>query len=226
MTAPPTRALLFSLFLSLATSSLFSWQLPSSLVYREGNTIHRFHILGEGGGYRILLESEGSGSKVSQIYKTDALLRTLRWELDSPGEGTRILCERVGDSLRLKGLYKGEKVEKEMAIDSRSWNQLFHLGLLPFVLSRERETVFWSVGVNGPGAMKAGKVKATKRSREKILSLGQSVETLRVEMSLTGLLSLFWKGDYWYSLSEGLFLRYGKRSGKEGSGAMELIEGR
>jgi len=226
VTAPPTRALLFSLFLSLATSSLFSWQLPSSLVYREGNTIHRFHILGEGGGYRILLESEGSGSKVSQIYKTDALLRTLRWELDSPGEGTRILCERVGDSLRLKGLYKGEKVEKEMAIDSRSWNQLFHLGLLPFVLSRERETVFWSVGVNGPGAMKAGKVKATKRSREKILSLGQSVETLRVEMSLTGLLSLFWKGDYWYSLSEGLFLRYGKRSGKEGSGAMELIEGR
>ena len=226
MTAPPTRALLFSLFLSLATSSLFSWQLPSSLVYREGNTIHRFHILGEGGGYRILLESEGSGSKVSQIYKTDALLRTLRWELDSPGEGTRILCERVGDSLRLKGLYKGEKVEKEMAIDSRSWNQLFHLGLLPFVLSRERETVFWSVGINGPGAMKAGKVKATKRSREKILSLGQSVETLRVEMSLTGLLSLFWKGDYWYSLSEGLFLRYGKRSGKEGSGAMELIEGR
>ena len=226
MTAPPTRALLFSLFLSLATSSLFSWQLPSSLVYREGNTIHRFHILGEGGGYRILLESEGFGSKVSQIYKTDALLRTLRWELDSPGEGTRILCERVGDSLRLKGLYKGEKVEKEMAIDSRSWNQLFHLGLLPFVLSRERETVFWSVGVNGPGAMKAGKVKATKRSREKILSLGQSVETLRVEMSLTGLLSLFWKGDYWYSLSEGLFLRYGKRSGKEGSGAMELIERR
>ena len=45
-------------------------------------------------------------------------------------------------------------------------------------------------------------------------------------MSLTGLLSLFWKGDYWYSLSDGLFLRYGKRSGKEGSGVMELIERR
>ena len=226
MTTPPGRALLFSLFLFLTTSALFSWQLPSSLVYREGKTIHRFHVLGEGGGYRIHLESEGSGSKVSQIYTTDALLRTLRWELDSPGEGTRILCERVGDFLRLKGLYKGEKIEKEMGIDSRSWNQLFHLGLMPFVLSGERETVFWSVGVNGPGAMKAGKVKATKRSREKILSLGESVQTLRVEMSLTGLLSLFWKGDYWYSLSDGLFLRYGKRSGKEGSGAMELIERR
>ncbi len=43
---------------------------------------------------------------------------------------------------------------------------------------------------------------------------GEEVPVVRYQISLAGLLSVFWKGHYWYRLSDGHFVLY-RQKGKE-----------
>ena len=48
----------------------------------------------------------------------------------------------------------------------------------------------------------------TKIETETITIGGQDIEAMRAELRMTGFLSAFWVGNYWFSTESGIILRY------------------
>ena len=74
---------------------------------------------------------------------------------------------------------------------------------------------FRSIGTQGPGELKIGKFTVTRKGDETIDLAGKKVAAVHLRISLSGLLSIFWHGDYWYRRGDSNFLRY---CGKNRSG--------
>ena len=71
--------------------------------------------------------------------------------------------------------------------------------------------------------MKITRFKLKKKRIDTISINGKEVEAVYITVSLTGLLSIFWTGKYWYRKSDGVFLRYKGKSGPgTGVSIMEL----
>ncbi len=190
---------------------------------RDQVTIHRFVIEESALGFSIDLVSEKGYEQVKQKYDVDSSLATLSWEYEYPGEETRVRARREGNKILLKGINKGKTIEKTFKINNMPWNQTFNIGLERFALSPAKELRFWSIGTMGPGRMKITKFAAKKKAEENINLDGQPLTAIHIQMSMTGLLSVFWKGHYWYRKSDGVFIRYqGKGSGSPFT-IMELV---
>ena len=54
---------------------------------------------------------------------------------------------------------------------------------------------------------------------------GKEIAAVHLRISLSGLLSIFWHGDYWYRKGDGRFLRYRGKNRSGGPVAVsELVE--
>jgi hypothetical protein len=205
---------------------LFSFLLPAEvLTYREvdGETvvIHTVVITPAPPGYSFELSSRRDrGGTVRQTFRTAADLSTLAWTFSDPGRQMELKAGRQGDFIILSGSFGGDKVEKKFAAAGAPWNQLFQMGLRPFVLAREESRQFRSIGTQGPGELKIGKFTVTRSGSEKVFLAGEEIAAVHLRISLSGLLSVFWHGDYWYRKSDGRFLRY---RGKNRSGGPEAF---
>ena len=218
--------------LILVVTFMTAYLTGTSRVYEEKTgqqlTTHHFTIDTNPSGYSIKLVSETRGVRVRQTFQLDAHLNTLSWSFENPETKTKVNAGREGNNIYLTGIDENEPIKKTFEINHLPWNQTFNIGLERFALSPEQTMIFWSIGTSGPGNMKITRFKVKKKNIETITLNGQEVETVYVTMSLTGFLSLFWTGNYWYRKSDGTFLRY---KGKNKPGApvtiMELIsEGR
>lgn len=214
----------------------FLWALwPSSLtgetrVYeeREGDrvTTHRFVIEPSGSGFTVDLTSETGDLKVFQTFKLDADLAALSWSYNAPHKKTKVTAVRKENRIFLEGTDEGEPIKKTFKINPLPWNQTFNIGLENFILSPEESMKFWAIGTSGPGNMKITKFNVKKKGSETVTlnSTAEPVEAVYITISLSGLLSLFWTGKYWYRKSDGRFLRYkGKNRTGGPTAIMELI---
>lgn len=181
----------------------------------EQFTGHYFTIEKSGAGYSIKLNSETGENSIIQSFEVDNNLATLSWMFENPKENTKITASRDGNKIFLKGRSKGKPIDKTFKINDFPWNQTFNIGLERFALSPGKTMIFWGIGTRGPGNMKITKFKAKKKRIETITIKDNEVKAVYVTISLTGLLSLFWTGKYWYRESDGVFLRY---KGKNGPG--------
>jgi hypothetical protein len=75
-------------------------------------------------------------------------------------------------------------------------------------ISGGKRMSFRSIGTEGPGELKLGKFTVTRQGDETIGLGGKEVVAVRLRVSLSGLLSVFWHGDYWFRRGDGRFLRY------------------
>jgi hypothetical protein len=154
----------------------------------------------------------------------DANLDTLAWTFENPGDNTKVSASREGNKIFLKGQSRGESIEKTFKINQLPWNQTFNIGLERFTLTPEKSMLFWAIGTKGPGNMKITRFKVKKKKIETITLKDNEIEAIHVTISLTGILSIFWTGKYWYRKSDGVFLRYkGKNGPGTGVSVMELI---
>lgn len=186
-------------------------------------TIHRFDIETTPTGYSVNLQSETGDTVIKQAFAVDTNLATRTWAFENSKENTKITASRDGNKIFLKGQTKGKPIEKTFKINELSWNQTFNIGLERFALSLEKSMIFWSIGTKGPGNMKITRFKVKKKGIETITISGKEVEAVYITISLTGLLSIFWTGKYWYRKSDGVFLRYKGKSGPgTGVSIMEL----
>jgi hypothetical protein len=186
-------------------------------------TTHRFDMETTLSGYSINLQSGTGDTVIKQTFEVDAHLAALTWAFETPKENTKVTASREGNKIFLKGQSKGKPIEKTFKINELSWNQTFNIGLERFALSPERSMIFWSIGTRGPGNMKITRFKVKKKGIETITINGKEVEAVYITISLTGLLSIFWTGKYWYRKSDGVFLRYKGKSGPgTGVSIMEL----
>jgi hypothetical protein len=186
--------------------------------------VHRFIIEESSSGYSIDLQSEKNGLWIKQKYEVEKNLATLSWNYEESNKNTNITAIRKGNQIYLSGMDRGKPINKIFKINELSWNQTFNIGLEHFALAPEKSMKFWSIGTSGPGNMKITTFKVKKKKIETISVNGKTVEAVHLRMSLTGLLSIFWSGSYWYRKSDGRFVRYQGKSGPgTGVAIMELI---
>ncbi len=186
--------------------------------------VHRFIIEESPSGYSIDLQSEKNGLRIKQKYEVDKNLAAVSWNYEEPHKNTNVTAARKGNRVYLSGTEGGKPIAKTFEIDELPWNQTFNIGLEHFARSPEKSMKFWSIGTSGPGNMKITTFKVKKKKTETITVNGKAVEAVHLRMSLTGILSIFWSGSYWYRKSDGKFVRYEGKSGPgTGVAIMELI---
>jgi hypothetical protein len=201
-----------------------------TLTYREVEgditVAHTLTITPAPQGWSIELASRRSGGgAVRQTFRTAADFSTLAWTFSDPGRQMELDARLQGDDIVLSGTFRGEKVEKKFAAAGAPWNQLFQMGLKPFVLGKEESLQFRSIGTQGPGELKIGKFSVTRKDDEMIMLEGKEIAAFHLRISLSGLLSIFWHGDYWYRKTDGRFLRYRGKNRPGGSTAVsELVQ--
>jgi len=202
-----------------------------TLTYREVEgdvvTTHVLTFTPEESGYGVDLRTTRPGGDVLQIFRVDADLATLDWTFSDPGRRMDLAARVQGQNIVLTGSFAGKRVDKRFSAKGPPWNQLFQMGLGPFAQSGKKDMSFRSIGTQGPGELKIGKMSVTRKGEETIEIAGKPVAVIHLRISLSGLLSVFWHGDYWYRKGDGLFLRYRGRNRKGGPIAVsELIEER
>ena len=182
---------------------------------KKGETVHRFTFEPLESGQKIRLESSSGNKKIMQIYRVDNDLSTLHWEYIDPAAHSRIEARLENRVIRLQGIHEGNPIRKQFKINDLPWNQVFHIGLEPFARSGGGSTQFWSIGTSGPGEMKIAKFNVKRIKNETISTEDTKTKACRLQISLSGLLSVFWKGYYWYRQEDGCFLLY-REKGKQG----------
>lgn len=201
-----------------------------TLTYREVEgeitVTHTIAITPAPPGYRVeLASSRAGGGLVRQTFRTAADFSTLVWTFSDPGRQMELNARRQGEAIDLSGTFRGKKVEKKFTANGPPWNQLFQMGLGALALASDKSFQFCSIGTQGPGEMKIGKFTVTRQGEEKISLSGAEIVAVRMRVSLSGLLSIFWHGDYWYRKSDGRFLRYRGKNRPGGPVAVsELVE--
>jgi hypothetical protein len=73
--------------------------------------------------------------------------------------------------------------------------------------------------------LKIGKFSVTRKADEPIDLAGKTVAAVHLRISLSGLLSVFWHGDYWYRRGDGRFLRYRGKNRPGGEVAVSELVG-
>lgn len=137
---------------------------------------------------------------------------TIRWKVQ--GNEISIQAYRFEEQLIIQGTKKGQKINVGRRIDSKPWFQPLSYSLRPFVKSDDREVTFWMIN---PDDLSVHKLKAEKVDPEKIEINGQKIETMPIEIRLSGMLSLFWSATYWFKIPEPLFVRYESVHGPPGT---------
>jgi len=220
----PRYAVFGSLLLCLAARAR-----AETLTYREaeGSAVatHVLSIVAEGPGFRVeLVTTRGSGV-VRQTFITETDLSTRSWTFSDPARRMELDAAIRGEAIVLTGTFRGARVEKKFAAAGAPWNQLFQVGLGPFALSDKKSVQFRSIGTQGPGELKIGKFTVTRKGVESIELAGKTVQAVRLRISLSGLLSVFWHGDYWYRPGDGRFLRFRGRNRQGGPVAVSELVG-
>ena len=194
----------------------------------EGNlkVTHTIVVSPASPGYRVELESRRSGGgSVRQIFRTAADLSTLTWSFSDPGRQMELAARFQAGEIVLSGNFRGKRVDKKFAASGAPWNQLFQVGLRSFVLAGATAYQFRSIGTEGPGELKMGKFSVTRSGEENMVLAGKEIAAVHLRISLSGLLSVFWHGDYWYRKADGRFLRYRGKNRSGGPVAVsELVE--
>jgi hypothetical protein len=200
-----------------------------TLTYREveGGAVatHVLSVRPEGSGFRVELATTRADGVVRQIFLTAADLTTLVWTFSDPARKMELAAVVQGEDIVLSGTFQGEKVAKKFPAAGPPWNQLFQVGLERFALSQGGSKQFRSIGTQGPGELKIGKFSVTRKADEPIDLAGKTVAAVHLRISLSGLLSVFWHGDYWYRRGDGRFLRYRGKNRPGGAVAVSELVG-
>ena len=127
------------------------------------------------------------------------------WYLKDPKNDSDVKAVREGNKIFVSGKFKGQDITKEHNVDDRSWYQLFSWELDYLALSNEKRLEFWALRPENPES--AGILVAYKDKEERLTLNGEEFDAIKVKVTLGGLLSIFWTGDYWYRKSDGFYVR-------------------
>lgn len=191
----------------------------------EKTTVHAFIIEKDSGGYRIQLTSTFPDKIYNQVFYVDRSLKSTAWEFEDRQKNTKVSARLADDEVRFEGIHRGRKFSRGLKVRGDFWNQTFNLGLRDFVINGRKKMKFCAIGVSGPGEMKMGKFTVTREGTEKTMVNGEHVDSVRIKITLSGMLSMFWHGDYWYRKTDGRFLKYrGKNAPRQPVSESQLVQ--
>jgi len=140
--------------------------------------------------------------------------RTIRWQVTDAADETDFVAKRQGDTIVIEGTFKGEPLDKTVAIDDAPWYQATSLSLRGLIASDDAKRVFWTIR---PDILTPHKIKAVKKEIETVAAEENQKKLQHIRLRATGMLAPFWKSDYWFALPRGIFQRFEGPSGPPGS---------
>ena len=174
--------------------------------------VHSFNIKDVDGVVHISLKTTEQGNVIEQTFTMTNWMDTDLWTYRDNKENTRIMGRKKLGEIFLTGIHKGKKIEKSFKLGFLKWNQLFHIGLKDFILGSTDTIKFFAVGTTGIGDMKGTRFKAEKQGEQRIVTDGKQINTIYINISMTGFKSVFWNGHYWFERNNGIFMRYSNKS--------------
>ena len=139
---------------------------------------------------------------------------TLSWEYTNRNLGIQILAQRIGDRILVIGEHKNKEIRQEFAIDNQPWFEFIEVSLTPFIESPDKSKEFW---ILQPYDLKLYKMVAMKQKIETITVNNNSIEAFNVKVTLSGFASVFWKVNYWFRKTDGVYVRYEGVKGAPGT---------
>lgn len=144
------------------------------------------------------------------IFVLNQNLETIRWIFHNKKNNEKNIVERKENTIVVTK--KGKTSEtKKLIIDSSPWYQFLEKSLSLLVTTDLTQKEFWIIR---PTDFKEFKMIACKEKKEKINMIGKEFNSVKISVSLPGVVSLFWRVYYWFDRETGLYLKYeGKRGG-------------
>jgi hypothetical protein len=211
-----TTAILVALIIIPVTEADQECRVVRYYVEHDGKKTQKVQwCLAQHKGFRLTYKKAAE----THLTQTNENLETLTWSMDDPTKEISIKALRKKNILFLHGRFNGETIDRHIRIDSAPWFQATSLSLKKFVTSDQKKIEFWTFRVSN---LKAYKLSATKIGRVRLTMAEKPIETIKIEMRLTGWRSYFWKSDYWFKADDGLFLRFEGQSGPSGKNRITI----
>lgn len=128
--------------------------------------------------------------------------------------GTTSTFERKNNTITSKGISE--------EIDNKPWYQMGNIRNT-FINSDKSKEEFWFISSNFHEKMTEKKkiplirMVMKKEKKETIIINGKNIDTIHVRVTFPDFRSLFWHGDYWYRLSDGVMVRADEVRGAPGT---------
>jgi hypothetical protein len=113
----------------------------------------------------------------------------LKWILKDHDKNISISAYRTGKYITLSGIFKNKIYNKKYKIDTHPWYQDWPSGIKNLIYSGKNSLIFWSID---PETLKIARFKAVIKKQGNVNI--HNKKFLYVNIFLTGLQRLFWKG--------------------------------
>lgn len=131
---------------------------------------------------------------------------TLFWQYIDTKKDIDVESYKVEDTVKINGVFEGKVIDKSEDLDGLTWRQVFPMGLENEIKINKKYT-FKALAPDGPRALDISKMSIKREKVERVEVEGKTYESIKVKVSLPGLLSIFWSGEYWYLEDEMLILK-------------------
>ncbi len=166
---------------------------------------------------KIVFESTNYLENVSHVMLCHPNLETQSWKFYNNSENIEYSVTREGDSLIYSGVMEGEPVEKIVLADNLPWYQIHGISFPQLLEKGFDKEKFISIR---PEDGKLFTLIAERKQVEAVHVNGVSVDAIRVEVRLAGLLGSLGKVNYWFRESDFVFVKYEGITGFSGKDAV------
>jgi hypothetical protein len=166
-------------------------------------------------GGLILHSASSTGERHTVL--VDGSLETVAWRYEHAAAMTRVEAISVdGGSVRLAGDVEGSPVDGALRLGEAAWIQSIERSMRTLALRGSRGDRL-RFSVVQPDNLSSRTLLAQVMGDETIEVGGADVEARRIRISLPGIGVLIWRSDYWFRLSDGLFVRSDVTRGPPGT---------
>lgn len=159
----------------------------------------------------IIWNKEEEGINITEEYVLDKDYATLSWKVKTSDGLTDYVGVRRQGELYLKGKFNGVGIDKKIEIDEKPFYFNPKLGLMGFVASGERSAEFWGMRND---QLTVFLMKARNKGVKNIKVNGRDEKAIKVYWALSRLSQLFFKRNYWFRESDGLYIKQETSGGK------------
>lgn len=121
--------------------------------------------------------------------------QTILWNFSDKNLNIDIKAELIKDNIILKGIHKGQYVEKTFRVNRGLWLQNSEMGFLYNLDKLDDGLFFYSIA---PEDLSLNRLKASFDKSEIIIIDNKEIKAMKIRASLTGILSPFWSSYYWF----------------------------
>jgi hypothetical protein len=140
----------------------------------------------------------------------DSSFSTLKWHYVDSVANSNFWVVRKGSVLECQGMLEGQKISITHDIGNQLWYQFHGFAFSAFVRSGDKKRTFISLR---PSTLTAHELSIKRKKLSSIKLNDHRYDAVVLKIKLSGLLSLFWSGTYYFRCSDALFLKYSGYNG-------------